>query len=81
MPARNRAIRILDHTARVSLQSERRRFAPYGLHGGGDGKPGRNAIIHADGTVEEAPAKATLSLGPDEIVVVETPGGGGWGTA
>jgi N-methylhydantoinase B len=74
-----RAIRILDHTARVSLQSERRRFAPYGLHGGGDGKPGRNAVIHADGTVEEAPGKATLSLGPDEIVVVETPGGGGWG--
>jgi N-methylhydantoinase B len=76
-----RAIRILDHTARVSLQSERRRFAPYGLHGGGDGKPGRNAVIHADGRVEEAPGKATLSLGPDEIVVVETPGGGGWGRA
>jgi len=76
-----RAIRILDHTARVSLQSERRRFAPYGLHGGGDGKPGRNAVIHADGTVEEAPGKATLSLGPGEIVVVETPGGGGWGGA
>ena len=76
-----RAIRILDHTARVSLQSERRRFAPYGLHGGSDGKPGRNAIIHADGTVEEAPGKATLSLGPGEIVIVETPGGGGWGRA
>src|SRR5229473_644387 len=76
-----RAIRILDHIARVSLQSERRRFAPYGLHGGGDGKPGRNAIIHADGRVEEAPGKATLSLGPGEIVVVETPGGGGWGRA
>src|SRR5712691_10049158 len=74
-----RAIRILDHTARVSLQSERRRFAPYGLHGGGDGKPGRNAVIHADGSVEEAPGKATLSLGPGDIVVVETPGGGGWG--
>jgi N-methylhydantoinase B len=46
-----RAIRILDHTARVSLQSERRRFAPYGLHGGGDGRPGRNAVIHADGSI------------------------------
>ena len=76
-----RAIRVLGHTARVSLQSERRRFAPYGLHGGGDGKPGRNAVIHADGTVEEAPGKASLSLGPDEIVIVETPGGGGWGRA
>ncbi|HEV8680861.1 MAG TPA: hydantoinase B/oxoprolinase family protein [Stellaceae bacterium] len=74
-----RAICILGHYARVSLQSERRRFAPYGLNGGGDGKPGRNAVIHADGRVEEMPGKATLSLGPDEVVIVETPGGGGWG--
>jgi N-methylhydantoinase B len=74
-----RAIRILDQEARVSLQCERRRFAPYGLHGGGDGKPGRNAVLHQDGGVEEVPGKASLTLRPDEIVVVETPGGGGWG--
>ena len=74
-----RAIRSLDHQARVSLQCERRRFAPYGLHGGADGKPGRNAVLHGDGSVSEVPGKASLSLGPDEIIVVETPGGGGWG--
>jgi N-methylhydantoinase B len=74
-----RSIRILDHTARVSLQCERRRFAPYGLHGGADGKPGRNTALHANGTVEEVPGKASLSLGDGEIIVVETPGGGGWG--
>jgi N-methylhydantoinase B len=76
-----RSIRILEHTARVSLQCERRRFAPYGLHGGDDGKPGRNAALHADGSVEEVPGKASLSLGDGEIIVVETPGGGGWGRA
>jgi N-methylhydantoinase B len=76
-----RAIRILEHQAQVSWQSERRRFAPNGLFGGGDGKPGRNAVIRADGRVEAMPGKATLSLGPDDIVVVETPGGGGWGKA
>ena len=74
-----RAIRILGHEARVSLQCERRRFAPYGLHGGAHGKPGRNAALHADGSVEELPGKTTLTLGDDEVVVVETPGGGGWG--
>jgi N-methylhydantoinase B len=74
-----RAIRSLDHQTRVSLQCERRRFAPYGLHGGADGKPGRNAVTHADGGVSEVPGKASLSLGPDEIIIVETPGGGGWG--
>ena len=76
-----RAIRVLGHEARVSLQSERRRFAPYGLHGGGDGKPGRNAVLRADGRVEEQPGKGTVSLGHDDVVIVETPGGGGWGQA
>jgi N-methylhydantoinase B len=76
-----RAIRSLGHTARVSLQCERRRFAPYGLHGGADGKPGRNYVLQKDGATREEPGKASLSLGPDEIIVVETPGGGGWGAA
>jgi N-methylhydantoinase B len=76
-----RAIRSLGHTARVSLQCERRRFAPYGLHGGADGKPGRNYVLQKDGATREEPGKASLSLGPDEIIVVETPGGGGWGRA
>ena len=74
-----RAIRALDHEARVSLQCERRRFAPYGLNGGGDGKPGRNAVIRNDDSVVEEPGKASLSLAPGEVIVVETPGGGGWG--
>jgi len=76
-----RAIRILDHDARVSLQSERRRFAPFGLQGGGDGQPGRNFAIDRDGNTTEQPGKASLTLGPDETIVVETPGGGGWGQA
>jgi N-methylhydantoinase B len=76
-----RAIRVLDREARVSLQSERRRFAPYGLHGGKDGKRGRNSVVHRDDTVEEVPGKASLTLEPGEVVVVETPGGGGWGEA
>ena len=33
-----RALTVIDHDARVSLQSDRRRFPPYGLHGGADGK-------------------------------------------
>ncbi|MGD9617204.1 MAG: hydantoinase B/oxoprolinase family protein [Alphaproteobacteria bacterium] len=76
-----RAIRILGHEARVSLQCERRRFAPYGLHGGSDGKPGRNAALHTDGSIEELPGKTSLTLGDGEVVIVETPGGGGWGRA
>jgi N-methylhydantoinase B len=76
-----RAIRVLDSEARVSLQSERRRFAPYGLGGGKDGECGRNSVVHCNGKVEEVPGKASLTLGAGEVVVVETPGGGGWGKA
>ncbi|HTW52253.1 MAG TPA: hydantoinase B/oxoprolinase family protein [Stellaceae bacterium] len=74
-----RAIRAVGGEARVSLQCERRRFAPYGLHGGADGKRGRNAVVHNDGSVEEVAGKASLTLAEGEVVVVETPGGGGWG--
>jgi N-methylhydantoinase B len=76
-----RAIRAVGGEARVSLQCERRRFAPYGLGGGADGKPGRNSVVRRDGSVEEVPGKASLTLEANEIVVVETPGGGGWGKA
>src|SRR5438093_413240 len=48
-----RAIRSLDHTARVSLQCERRRFAPYGLQGGADAKPGHNYVVQGDGQIRD----------------------------
>ncbi|MEJ7669760.1 MAG: hydantoinase B/oxoprolinase family protein [Casimicrobiaceae bacterium] len=74
-----RALRVLDHDTRVSLQSDRRKFSPYGLHGGGDGSRGRNFVIGRDGQEKSYPGKATLTLTNGEVVVVETPGGGGWG--
>jgi N-methylhydantoinase B len=76
-----RAIRVLDHEARVSLQSDRRRFSPYGLHGGEAGGRGRNVVIDAEGRPHEQPGKVTITLHPGETVVIETPGGGGWGKA
>lgn len=75
-----RALRAIDHPARVSLQTDRRVFAPYGLHGGQDGTPGRNAVVDASGNEREVAGKVSLTLQPGELVVIETPGGGGWGT-
>ena len=37
-----RTIRVVGHDARVSIQSDRRILRPYGLHGGEDGRAGRN---------------------------------------
>ena len=56
-----------------------RSSAPYGLHGGTDGLPGRNTTSGPDGIVTERPAKGSMSLQDGETVTIQTPGGGGWG--
>jgi N-methylhydantoinase B len=60
--------------ATVSLLTERRRHAPWGLAGGEGGARGRNYI---DG--ETVPAKVTREVDAGTTVRVETPGGGGYG--
>jgi N-methylhydantoinase B len=74
-----RSLTVIGHDARVSLQSDRRRFAPYGLHGGLEGTTGRNWTRDKAGNVHELPGKVSLTLRDGETVGVETPGGGGWG--
>lgn len=74
-----RAVRVIGHRARVSLSSERRVLAPYGLHGGTDGDRGENLYVDRDGREHPLPGKTTLTLEDGEMVVVRTPGGGGWG--
>ena len=65
--------------ATFTLQTERRRLAPWGLAGGGPGAPGRNSVTTPDVAVEELPSKGTWELAAGSRVRVETPGGGGWG--
>ena len=59
-----------------SLITERRRHAPRGAAGGSPGATGRNLL---DGV--ELPAKATGELAPGQRLRIETPGGGGYGSA
>jgi N-methylhydantoinase B len=68
-----RELRVLEPAA-LSLLSDRRRHAPRGAHGGGDGRPGRNLV-----NGREVPPKTTLALAAGDVVTIETPGGGGWG--
>ena len=63
----------------LTILSERRAISPWGLAGGIPGAPGRNLLIHEDGTEEELPSKVTRNLWPGQRLRVETPGGGGWG--
>jgi N-methylhydantoinase B len=63
----------------LTVQSERRAHAPWGLGGGRPGAAGRNVLVRCDGTEEELPSKGTWRLRRGERVRIETPGGGGWG--
>ncbi|HUN21832.1 MAG TPA: hydantoinase B/oxoprolinase family protein [Anaerolineales bacterium] len=64
--------------AQVTLLSERRKFAPYGLAGGSAGKSGENWLIR-QGYYTQLPAKHSFWAESGDIIGVHTPGGGGWG--
>ena len=61
---------------RVSILSERRDRAPFGLHGGADGAPGRNLL-----NGRPLGGKASAEVAAGDRVRIETPGGGGYGSA
>jgi 5-oxoprolinase (ATP-hydrolysing) len=75
-----RRIKFLEPmTAAILAQS--RRVAPFGLAGGSPGQTGRTWVARADGRIDElGPADETqVEIG--DVVVIETPGGGGYGEA
>ncbi len=67
--------------ATVTLLTERRENAPYGLQGGGPGAPGENILHRKDGEETRLPSKVTFRAEPGDILSLHTPGGGGWGAA
>jgi len=66
--------------ARVTINSDRRKIPPYGLQGGSTGQAGSNKLIH-NGQEIQLEAKANLQIQKGDILVIKTPGGGGWGKA
>jgi len=68
-----RELEFLD-AAEVTILSDRRRRGPYGLQGGGDGKPGRSEVAGAP-----LASKTRFNIQRNERLRVESPGGGGWG--
>lgn len=64
----------------VSILSQRRAGSPYGMYGGGGGRPGRNTLRRKDATSDELlPGIVSLRVHPGDRLTLETPGGGGWG--
>lgn len=63
----------------VSILSERRGpYPPYGACGGSPGAWGVNTL-ESDGVATKLPAKVQLRAKQHDVLIVSTPGGGGWG--
>lgn len=67
--------------ATLSLITERRTGAPWGLSGGADGAPGENWLLPGgdDSDARRLPDKCTVQLRAGDVLRMLTPGGGGWG--
>ncbi|MGZ4785432.1 MAG: hydantoinase B/oxoprolinase family protein, partial [Acidimicrobiales bacterium] len=77
-----RDIEVLE-PAVLSLITERRASAPWGIDGGGPGAVGENWLLPGgdESRARRLPDKCTIALEAGDIVRVLTPGGGGWGAA
>ena len=82
-PGGNGVLRAIEFRApmRAAILSNHRKRGAAGLAGGDDGRPGKNLLVHPDGAVQELPAVAEVELAAGDMLVIATPGGGGYGEA
>ena len=73
-----RRVRFLEPMS-AALLSNHRRVAPFGLAGGAPGAHGRQWVERAGGRVEPLAGCAKTRVGPGDVFVIQTPGGGGFG--
>jgi 5-oxoprolinase (ATP-hydrolysing) len=66
---------------KVSMLSERRGpFSPFGLDGGQAGSLGRNLLSRAGcNEMQDLGGKFAIDVQPGDVLIIETPGGGGYG--
>jgi N-methylhydantoinase B len=75
-----REYRPIGHTVTFSGQGERFVSRPWGLFDGEFGAPGRFELVRADGGREKLAIKpSAVEVTPDDLLVVVTPGAGGYG--
>lgn len=73
-----RRLRFLEPMT-IAVLTNHRRVAPYGMAGGAPGALGVNSIERADGTHETLAGCDAADVGVDDVLVLRTPGGGGYG--
>ena len=72
-----RSYRFLEK-AHVSLLTERRKLAPYGLSGGQPGLTGENILLKQKKRKKLA-GEVLFEAEAEDLLIIKTPGGGGWG--
>lgn len=65
----------------ASILSSHRRIPPHGMAGGQPGQIGHDWVERGDGTQEILTGTATVAMQAGDVLVIETPGGGGYGVA
>ncbi|MFW2349801.1 hydantoinase B/oxoprolinase family protein [Qipengyuania sp.] len=75
----HRRIRFLEPMT-ATILSNRRRVPPFGLEGGQPGEPGSNRVQRVDGTIEEIGSTQSTQMAPGDVFIIDTPGGGGFGS-
>ncbi len=73
-----RVYRILEDEVTFNSYSDRFKFAPWGLFGGGKAKNSR-FTIERDGELISLPSKGNVVLKKGDRLIIETAGGGGYG--
>jgi 5-oxoprolinase (ATP-hydrolysing) len=73
-----RRVRFLEPMTAVMLANHRR-IAPFGVAGGAPGALGANWVERTDGSREDFGATFEVTMNAGDVIVVETPGGGGFG--
>ncbi|MCE7999398.1 MAG: 5-oxoprolinase [Rhodobiaceae bacterium] len=74
----HRAIRFRE-PMHVSILSTHRQIAPTGLDDGHNAALGHNILLRKDGSLEELDSLAESDVQTDDTIIIETPGGGGYG--
>ena len=74
----DRRLRFLEPMT-VNIITGHRVVPPYGLAGGNSGALGKNYVIHLDNSITELKTKGQIEVVKDDIFVLKTPGGGGFG--
>lgn len=71
--------------AHVSILSERRTIEPYGIEGGENGKKGENILVRQNEGEEliefHLDSKTNTDINAGDLLIIRTPGGGGYGKA